>query len=499
LKTEKARRKLREFVEQAWPVLEPNTSFVPGIHVDAICQHLQAISEGRISNLIINVPPGHAKSLLVAVFWPAWVWITHSEVRWIFASYRADLAIRDSLKCRILMESDWYQRRWGDRFSLRDDQNQKARYENSATGYRVVTSVGTGTGERGDVVVVDDPTSVDQADSDAERQSANNWWNGTMSTRLNDLRTGHLVVIQQRLHEDDLAGNLIEQGGYQLLMLPEEFEPERASSTSIGWRDPRSQQGELLWPAKIGAAEVAALKVKLGSYRYSGQYQQRPSPSGGGIFKRHWFRYWKPKTMDLKPVVVRLPDGSQQQILPIDLPDEFDEMLQSWDMAFKDLKTSDYVVGGVWGSKGANRFLIDQRRDRLGFPETLSALKAMTQKWPNASAKLIEDKANGPAVISSLRSQISGLLAMNPEGGKIARAQAVSPYVEAGNVYLPHPAIAPWVDGFIEECAVFPNGRHDDQVDQMTQALRRIHTKRMRTSVAVTPLFSYNGDRSWMA
>src|SRR5690242_14882467 len=147
LQAERARRRLREFVEQAWPVLEPHTAFVPGIHVDAICQHLQAISEGRISNLIINVPPGHAKSLLGAVFWPAWVWATHPEVRWIFGSYRADLAIRDSLKCRILMESDWYQRRWGDRFRLRDDQNQKTRYENSATGYRVVTSVGTGTGE----------------------------------------------------------------------------------------------------------------------------------------------------------------------------------------------------------------------------------------------------------------------------------------------------------------------------------------------------------------
>src|SRR5579871_990873 len=496
---EKARRRLCEFVEQGWPVLEPHTAFVPGIHVDAICQHLQAITEGRISNLIINVPPGHAKSLLVTVFWPAWVWTTHPEVRWIFASYRADLAIRDSLKCRILMESDWYQQRWGDRFRLRDDQNQKARYENSATGYRVVTSVGTGTGERADIVVVDDPTSVDQADSDAERQSANEWWNGTMTTRLNDLRTGHLVVIQQRLHEDDLTGHLLEQGGYQLLMLPEEFEPERASSTSIGWRDPRTQSGELLWPAKIRSVEVAALKVKLGSYRYSGQYQQRPSPSGGGIFRRHWFRYWKPKTMDLRPVVVRLPDGSQQQIQAIDLPDEFDEMIQSWDMAYKDLKTSDYVAGGVWASKGANRFLIDQLRDRLGFTETLAALQAMTQKWPKALAKLIEDKANGPAVISSLRSRIPGLLAINPEGGKIARAQAVTPYIESGNVFLPHPAIAPWVDGFIEECAIFPNGRHDNQVDQMTQALRRIRTKPTRISVSLTPLSSYAGEYSWMA
>ena len=329
VKAEQARRSLREFLEQAWPVLEPHTPFVPGIHVDAICQHLQAITEGRLRDLIINVPPGHAKSLLVAVFWPAWVWISHPGVRWIFGSYRAELAIRDSLKCRTLIESAWYQQRWGDRFRLRDDQNQKTRFENSATGYRVVTSVGTGTGERADIVVVDDPTSVDQAESDAERRTANEWWSGTMSTRLNDPKTGHLVVIQQRLHEDDLTGTLIDEGGYELLMLPEEFEPERACKTSIGWRDPRTEAGEPLWPAKIGPAEVATIRAKLGSYRYSGQYQQRPSPSGGGIFKRHWFRYWQPRGSNFRPVEVRMPDGTLQLIPPIDLPEEFDEMIQN--------------------------------------------------------------------------------------------------------------------------------------------------------------------------
>jgi predicted phage terminase large subunit-like protein len=146
-------------------------------------------------------------------------------------------------------------------------------------------------------------------------------------------------------------------------------------------------------------------------------------------------------------------------------------MLQSWDMAFKDLNTSDYVVGGVWASKQADRFLLDQKRDRLNFPSTVEAVKAMSEKWPQVSRKLIEDKANGTAVIASLQHKISGLIPVNPEGGKTARAQAVSPQVESGNVYLPHPAVAPWVDGFIEECAVFPNGRHDDQVDQCTQAL----------------------------
>ncbi len=284
-------RSFREFVEQAWHVLEPSTAFVPGMHVDAICDHLQAVTEGRIRDLIINVPPGHAKSLLTAVFWPAWVWIDKPQTRWVFSAYRADLAMRDSVKCRTLIESEWYQSRWGDRFGLRDDENQKQRWANDRTGYRVIASVGAGTGERGDVVVIDDPTSVDQAESDTERKTANEWWTGTMSTRLNDLRTGHRVVIMQRLHEDDLTGNL-EGRGYELLMLPQEFEPDRACVTSIGWRDPRTEPGELLWPVKNGAAEIARMKVDLGSYRYAGQYQQRPSPAGGGIFKRFWWRYW---------------------------------------------------------------------------------------------------------------------------------------------------------------------------------------------------------------
>jgi predicted phage terminase large subunit-like protein len=498
LKSEKARRSFREFVEQAWHVLEPTTPFVPGMHVDAICTHLQAVVEGQIQNLIINVPPSHAKSLLTAVLLPAWAWIDRPAIRWMFATYKAELTVRDAVKCRRLIESDWYRSRWGDRFHLREDQNEKTRYENDRTGHRVVVTVGSGTGEHGDIVVVDDPTSVDQAESDVERTTANEWWNGTMATRLNDLRTGRRVVIQQRLHEDDLTGNLLEKGGYELLMLPEEFEPERAGVTSIGWRDPRTQPGELLWPEKNGPDEIAKIKRDLGSYRYAGQFQQRPSPAGGGIFKRRWWRFWKPKIMNLGPVPVKLDDGSALEIRPVDLPDEFDESIQSWDMTFKDLKDSDYVAGGVWASKGANLFLLDQRRERLDFPATVAAVEEMTRKYPKATAKLVEDKANGPAVIATLRNRIGGLISVNPEGGKIARANAVSPLVESGNVFLPHPAIAPWVDSFIEECAAFPRGRNDDQVDQMTQALLKILPRPPEAPRApYVPPRRYTAD-SWM-
>ncbi len=476
LKTERARRDLHQFVLQAWHVLEPDTPFVDGLHVRAICDHLQALTEGRIRHLIINVPPGHAKSLLTAVFWPAWVWIDHPEARWLFSSYREPLATRDSVKCRRLIESQWYQERWGDRYQLTGDQNQKNRFENTKTGCRVVVPISSGTGERGDYVVVDDPHSVDQAESDTERRSAIEWWNGSMATRLNNLATGHKVVIQQRLHEADLTGDLLLRGGYELLCLPAEFEPERRCSTVIGWTDSRKESGDLLWPEKVTRANLEELKVSLGSYRYAGQYQQRPSPAEGGIFKRRWWRYWRPAHLDLPPVQLRTSDGEMLSIQAVPVPAQFDSMIQSWDTAFKDLATSDYVVGQVWGAIKADRFLLDQCRGRMDMPSTKEALKDMTKRWPKTAVKLIEDKANGPAVIQELRHDVSGLVEVNPEGGKIARANAVAPQAESGNIYLPHPAIAHWVEAFIDEAAAFPKGRNDDQVDAMTQALNRLRT-----------------------
>jgi predicted phage terminase large subunit-like protein len=474
LEAEKARRQLKEFVKQAWHVPEPETPFIDGIHIDAICQHLQAVSDGRIQNLIINVPPGHAKSLLTAVFWPAWVWISHPKTRWIFSSNRVELAIRDSLKCRNLIESEWYRERWGRRYQLSQDQNQKGRFENTKKGYRVVVPMGTGTGERGDYVVVDDPHSVVEAESDLSRKDAIEWWNGCMATRLNDLTTGHRVVIQQRLHVADLTGDLLTKGKYEALVLPAEFEPDRRCSTSIGWSDPREQFGELLWPEKTTRENLEEMKTTLGSYRYAGQYQQRPSPADGGLFKRFWWRYWKPAHQVLPPIQAKAPNGEMVSIDAVEIPAHFETEIQSWDMAFKGGPTNDYVVGQVWGAIKADRFLLDQVRKRMDMPSTKEALRDLSRRWPKAATKLIEDKANGPAVIQELQHDVAGLIEVNPEGGKLARAHAVSPQIESGNVYLPHPAIALWVEAFIEEATGFPNSRNDDQVDAMTQALNRL-------------------------
>jgi len=278
----------------------------------------------------------------------------------------------------------------------------------------------------------------------------------------------------QRCHQRDLSGHVLEQGGWEHLCLAAEYEgPGR--TTSIGFSDPRTEVGELLWPERFGPEEIESLKRSLGSYAAAGQLQQRPSPAGGGLFKRSWFRYFQPLGYNLPPVVVSMPDGTQRSIAAIEAPQHVEETIQSWDCTFKDLDTSDYVVGQVWGRLGPMFFLGDQVRARLDCPGTVKAVRDLTNKWPGTVAKLIEDKANGSAVIQMLAREIPGLLPVNPEGGKVARAAAVSPLIEAGNVYLPHPMYAPWVNDFIEECAAFPNGAHDDQVDAMTQALLRWH------------------------
>jgi len=470
---ELASRHLRDFVLQSWAVVEPSTPFVPGWHIDAIIEHLEAVTLGQIRNLLINVPPRHMKSLLVSVLWPAWEWIRSPERRWLYSSYGAQLSIRDSIKCRRLIESPWYQVRWGDRFALTSDQNTKGRFDNNRSGYRLATSVGgAATGEGGDRVVCDDPHNVQEAESDSVRKGTLDWFDVVMSTRVNDPKTAARVVVMQRCHQQDLSGHLLEQGGWEHLCLPAEYESPRRS-TSIGFIDPRQEHGELLWPERFGPAEMGTLKRSLGSYATAGQLQQRPAPAEGGLLKRHWWRYWQPRGACLPPVVVRLADGTQQSIAPVDIPHRVDEQIQSWDCAFKDLETSDYVVGQLWARLGPAYLLGDQVRARMDCPATVKAVREFSRLHPGALAKLIEDKANGSAVIQMLQHELPGLLPVTPQGGKVARAAAVSPLIEAGNIYLPHPLHAPWVNDFIEECAAFPNGAHDDQVDAMTQALIR--------------------------
>ncbi len=269
------------FTRHAWRLLEPGRRFVPGWHLEVLCDHLEAVTRGEITRLLINVPPGAMKSLTVAVLWPAWEWgpAGRPELRTIAASYSERLSLRDNMKCRRLVASAWYRGHWGRSVRLVGDQNAKGKFENARTGFRLATSVGgLGTGERGDRLVIDDPHNVQQAESAAVREATLRWFSETVPTRLNDSKSA-IIVVMQRVHERDVSGLILAQElGYEHLMLPMRFEPKRACVTSLGPADRRRKAGELLWPERFPEAAVRALEQAMGSYAAAGQFQQRPAP-----------------------------------------------------------------------------------------------------------------------------------------------------------------------------------------------------------------------------
>jgi hypothetical protein len=287
-----AKRSLSDFIRLYWRGIDPSI-YCHNWHIDQICGHLQAVSAGKIRRLLITIPPRHMKSISVAVAWPAWSWLQDPgplrgpQCRFLFASYGHSLSIRDSVKCRRLIESQLYQADWSQCFRLTSDQNTKVRFENNAGGYRLATSVdGALTGEGGDIIVVDDPHNVREAESEAVRDATLAWWNEALSTRLNDARTGAYVIIMQRVHERDLAGHVLREGGWTHLCLPARYEPEHPSGVS---GDRRKEPGELLWPERFGEAEIGEMEIRLGAYGTAGQLQQRPAPREGGMFELHWF------------------------------------------------------------------------------------------------------------------------------------------------------------------------------------------------------------------
>jgi predicted phage terminase large subunit-like protein len=285
----------------------------------------------------------------------------------------------------------------------------------------------------------------------------------------------------QRLHEADLVGHLLDKmadGGthYEHLMLPMEFEPERRCLTSLGFRDPRSEKGDLMWPGRFDAHAVQELKQDLGSYAAAAQLQQRPAPEGGGLFKDHWWRFWIPHGAQVETFGrphMELPDGSLHwyDVQPLPHARHMQQM-QSWDCAFKGKQTSDYVAGLAAGVAYPHIYVLDQVHAKMDIVQTIQAIQQLSDEYPKAHAKLIEDKANGPAVMQLLRDKVHGLLAYNPEGNKVARASALAPIVEAGNVWLPHPKIAPWVWDFIAEFSQFPYAAYDDRVDALGQLVQ---------------------------
>jgi predicted phage terminase large subunit-like protein len=455
LLTLRAESSLRAYVEQAWPILEPDVLFLPNWHIDLLVEYLEAVTTGDITRLLFNVPPRYMKSLLVSVLWPTWERIRRPGGRWICASYSDALATKHSVDRRTLVQSTWYQGRWGDQVQLASDQNVKGEFQNTKRGVMIATSTGGSvTGKGGDRIIVGDLHNPQQAESDAQRETALAYFRQTLSTRLDNKKTGAIVVVMQRLHERDLSA-LCQDLGFVHVCLPAEAETRTEIRFPRSGRIQVREPGDLLWPARDGRAELDTQKRMLGSVAYAGQYQQQPAPAGGAIFQRDWFQYYD-----------ELPS----------LP----EVAQSWDMAFKDKPDNDYVVGLVAGRRGSDIYLMDRVKGQWGFSDSCRQVEALRQRYPASWTILIEDAANGPAIIDVLRHRVSGIIAVQPEGGKLARAQAAQPWVEAGNVYLPHPRprgrLLPeraWVDDFLYQLTVFPNGAHDDDVDAFTQLLVR--------------------------
>lgn len=485
---EKQEENLTEFVRGGWRYIDPSP-YVHGWHLEAIADHLQAVTDGEIRRLLINVPPRTSKSSMVSVGWPAWTWaqsgdgpLSGPHVQFLFASYAQSLSLRDSVKTRRLIESPWYQERWGGRFLLTGDQNTKIRFENDQGGYRLATSVGGAlTGEGAGIIVCDDPHNAVEMESEAIRRATMEWWDESLSTRLNDPKTGAFVVIMQRLHEEDLSGHILskQEGDWTHLCLPMRFDPARKCITDIGFEDPREESGELLCPERFGEDEVHDLETRLGPFAAAGQLDQAPTPRGGGIIKRDWWQTW--------------PDERYPSC---------EYVLASLDTAYTEKQENDASALTIWGlfrdgNGNPKLMLMYAWEGRLTLHDLVIAVHTMCSTTDKPEAELeeaerilgvryvprfpvdrliIETKASGISVIQELERLYSGrgdfgVEGVDPSkwGDKTARMYAIQHLFSDGMIYAPDRKFA---DMVINNVSVFPKGAHDDLSDSVSLALR---------------------------
>jgi predicted phage terminase large subunit-like protein len=450
--------------------IDPSTIQTPALEL--IDQALVDVDAGRCDRLIISMPPQEGKSTRVTKYGPLWMLTRNKQRRIVVVSYGQDLANEFGRDIRSLITSNQGVDDTLD-VGLRIARDNGSVSSWKLEGYRGgVRSVGIGGGIVGrpaDVMFIDDPiTNREQAESEVYRQRAKNFWTGTASTRL--APGAPVILILTRWHEDDLAGWLQTRPDgprWRVINIPAQadHDPNKGETDPLG-REPGVFMDSARTDENTGQQRTPAdweqVKIQAGSRDWESQYQGNPSAPEGGILKRTWWQSYD--------IPLWLEHDGYCTVTSHDV-----ELIASWDLAFKSTTTSDFVVGQVWMRRGADAFLLDQVRGRMDFVETCAAVKKLSAKWPQATLKLIEDKANGPAVIAQLQHTVAGIVPEEPQGSKEARAYAVSPLIEAKNVYLPAQAIAPWVDDFIEECAAFgPKAKHDDQVDAMTQALNRL-------------------------
>ncbi len=442
--------------------------YIHNWHMDAICDHLEAVSSGQILKLVINIPPRFAKSLILSVFWPMWEWSTKPSMKWIYSSYAANLAIRDSIKCKDLIQSEFYQELFGNRFSLTVEHQEKLM--NNRHGSRFATSVGGGaTGEGGDRIVTDDPHKIEEIESDIMRQAVIDWWDQTMNTRLNDPKKSARVIVMQRLHEDDLSGHVLSQNlGYVHLKLPMEFDASaKRYWTPVIWKnpktgvveqftDPRTEEGELLFPARFGPREVQDLKDTLKEYGYASKYQQIPVPKGGAMFHRAWFA------------------DHVDEFSPIDIA----RCIRYWDKAG--------TAGGGAYTVGCRMVITHDRRvyvedivrDQLADydRENLILQTAIFDRRTRPQTEIWIEQEPGSGGKDAAAATIRNLAgfyvqAERPSGDKLARASPYAAYCKAGNVYLVR---ADWNEPYLKELEFFPRGKYKDQVDASAGAFNKL-------------------------
>jgi predicted phage terminase large subunit-like protein len=467
---------LRHFIEKAWPILTPEEPFIGGRHIDAISEHLEGVSKGYISDLVINIPPRYMKSFQTNVFWPAWEWGPCNQPyrKYIFASYAESLSTRDSVRCRRLIKSEWYQKRWGDRFAIRSDQDAKTKFENDKGGHRIATSVGgSNTGEGGDRIVVDDAHKVNEAESDLVRGEVILWWDETMSTRSDNETSSARVIMGQRVHSLDLPGHVIEEEhGYTHLCLPARFEtkemrknvsagsPYKNPETGVVFEDWRTEVGEVLWPERFPIEALDKREKRMTPYAIAGQHQQRPSPRGGGLFE-----------IDKIIVKTAMPPG--KKII---------KSVRYWDKAGTEAGgcntagvrmhlmddgltvVIDDVQYGQWGlKKRNNRILQTTVIDGL-------ACKVWHEQEPGSSGKESAQITNN---------MLAGYMvqADRVTGSKENRAEAYSIAVSNGLVII---LKAPWNREFLIEHEKFPNGTFKDIVDSSSGAYNKLVLDRGR-------------------
>lgn len=444
-------RSLAYFVKRAWPQIIPDR-LVWNWHMDAICDHLQAMATGGIpsNRLLINVPPGMSKSTLVGIMYSAWLWGPKGEPwhRYVGVAHEQGLAVRDNRLTRELINSAWFQRLWP--ITMQSDQNEKLFFENSHHGFRQACAMASITGRRGHTIGIDDPLSVEKAHSDVERNKAIRIMAETIPLRLVNPETSAIIMVMQRLHEKDPAGYVLAEGlGYEHLCLPMEFDPARKSVTCLGIADPRTDAGELLFPARFPQSVIDRDKKALGAYGWAGQMQQLPAPRGGAIFKDEWWRpYFSPPLMEYRAIYV--------------------------DTAQKTGQDNDYSVLQAWGkTKEGKAYLLDQIRGKWEAPELLVHARAFFAKHKPGPVPLraikIEDKVSGTGLIQTLRREGIPVMGIQRTRDKISRAHDVAPHIESGNVYVPQDA--PWLSDFLAEASTFPYGSNDDQMDPMMDAI----------------------------